>query len=1716
MTFTIDQKKQILSEIKQWKENDGENDIKISLCDEGILIKTQHGYDTMYEILINLPLRYPKKKNGFRCKEIKGGAIPLVSIQKIDFQFTNKNLSVSKVLMHISKYLRLEKSKNIHKHESKSVVYDHSAEFNEIWDSPETNDIIKNDTIITKKILDEYNRKIMSDVIQSNIHLKTKTIEIVKESNDGNSNKTDNKETNNTNKDYDVTSEEISNCESDVKSDVKFYLNSDEHSSSDSDGDRINSSNGESDKESDVNSDEKSDVNSDVNADEESDEKSDVNSDEKSDVNSDEKSDVNSDVNSDEKSDVNSDGESIIHLDVDSDRFSINHFDVEFINYPEINSDRESNKHRDVYSDIESINHPEINSDRESINYSDMNSDRDSSIGNNISIDKEFINETNINSGGYNNFGENITEIVFPNNISQKLDQEITKTDNSQNIIDITSLGLSGNITIPENDKEITDIIFSEKNNKVMGITIPYEEINVPKKNYEQIEIIIEPDQEITIHELENNKKLDNINESIQKINSEQTEFIVEPDQKINKNSEQIEITVEPKQKINKNMNILSSDQTIIEMDSNTGSKIVRTTIDFESNPKSDSNIEQNTTDTDSKLDQTTIDQNTTELESNPESDSKLDQTTIDQNTIELEFSPETDSMIEQNTIELESSPETDSTIEQNTTELEFSPETDSMIEQTTIDTIFEQSTVILDIEPKNDQCILNLDPNFEQTVDFSKSDSKFDSIDNLNTDQKTDISEFGSKTEIADQKTDISEFDSKTEIINQKTDISQACQNIDILKSVSKIEQLTVNKEYESGIEPIMNLPETENTLINSMCFPGIDQKVVTSTHELDQLVNILTQEINQDVNTLTHEFNQNVDTLTHKIDQNTDILTQNTDQNVDTLTHELDQSIAILTHELNQLVNISQELDENMNISIQELDQNVDTKISVQENNSYFFDNDMNNMFDLSGEFSLPSDFNPTDIELEDNNSNKLCNSDDDILEYYDDVNDNSDLLDEDYYNYSGSRSNLNISDDIDCLFNDDFEYLSNDDDLDCLSDDDLDCLSDENFDNDTDHESNYESDTENINESLKPFVQHVHDICGFYRKFHVNNVTLPKISESSKLVKHTQYIIHSQCEEILKIKNSLCVSISYEENLDSITLKLHRDFFDKSSDIYKHYTTLFPDQVVILFEFPEKYPKIPPMIKLMSGNLNINFMTNFKQLHIFKESYWNNSITIHMIIKCIKIFMEYYEITDIIYSNDLSTAMRAFGQVNGLDTSNINIGIEYYSDIITINDSNDDPKNKVNDPKNKVNDTGVGYGYVYNNNSNWKPSDQNTTETRSSEKIIESGKYLYLSIIRSLQNGNNILLDLIGSPYHEFMANFLEKNSVSYILDNLTMFNMLMNILRILPDSCIEFFEHKINDKSLIERMELLKYDLETYAKMKKSDGIDTHIITNYINLCNRIINIKENKISYDNIIDFESEYLDIEEIYVNTLKDESFKEDNSFPIVNDALGDKGNRCILKEILSIRNDIPVSFSSSIFYRYNPDNIKQHKFVITGPENTPYDSGYFLFTMDNCSDYPNRPPIVKTCTVGDKTFKFNPNLYTCGRICLSLLGTFSSNSETEKWNPNFSNMMQIMISIQSMIFVPDPYYNETGREPKRAGNDFHHISSKYNRNIEYYTIKWAMIDIIKNPPSGFENAVKSHFMIKKEYIKSICKEWTKKPNTHGCIAAQYEILCELLDSME
>ena len=85
-------------------------------------------------------------------------------------------------------------------------------------------------------------------------------------------------------------------------------------------------------------------------------------------------------------------------------------------------------------------------------------------------------------------------------------------------------------------------------------------------------------------------------------------------------------------------------------------------------------------------------------------------------------------------------------------------------------------------------------------------------------------------------------------------------------------------------------------------------------------------------------------------------------------------------------------------------------------------------------------------------------------------------------------------------------------------------------------------------------------------------------------------------------------------------------------------------------------------------------------------------------------------------------------------------------------------------------------------------------------------------------------------------------------------------------------------------------------------------------------------------------------------------------------------------------------------------------------------------------------------------------------------MIGTWPG-APSESWNEKLSTFRQVLLSIQSLIFVPQPYFNEPSYESTIGTPAGTSASKSYNQTIRNATIRWAMIDHLENPKKGFED---------------------------------------------
>ncbi|XP_054266939.1 ubiquitin-conjugating enzyme E2 Z-like [Macrosteles quadrilineatus] len=158
----------------------------------------------------------------------------------------------------------------------------------------------------------------------------------------------------------------------------------------------------------------------------------------------------------------------------------------------------------------------------------------------------------------------------------------------------------------------------------------------------------------------------------------------------------------------------------------------------------------------------------------------------------------------------------------------------------------------------------------------------------------------------------------------------------------------------------------------------------------------------------------------------------------------------------------------------------------------------------------------------------------------------------------------------------------------------------------------------------------------------------------------------------------------------------------------------------------------------------------------------------------------------------------------------------------------------------------------------------------------------------------------------------------------------------------------------------------------------------------------------------------------------------------------------RRIKRDITTILNDPPRGVTAVV----DEDDMNYLHCLIKGTENTPYDGGFFYFIVFFPPNYPFEPPKVKLMTTGGGTVRFNPNLYSSGKVCLSILGTWSGPG----WTPA-QNISSVLVTIQS-IMNENPLYNEPGYRQDKHPRE----ADKYNVYIQYVTFRVAVVGMLDN----------------------------------------------------
>lgn len=553
------------------------------------------------------------------------------------------------------------------------------------------------------------------------------------------------------------------------------------------------------------------------------------------------------------------------------------------------------------------------------------------------------------------------------------------------------------------------------------------------------------------------------------------------------------------------------------------------------------------------------------------------------------------------------------------------------------------------------------------------------------------------------------------------------------------------------------------------------------------------------------------------------------------------------------------------------------------------------------------------------------------------------------------------------------------------------------------------------------------------------------------------------------------------------------------------------------------PDLHPFYPPKLKIVEPNVKLNLAATISNLDILKLENWSPNITFECLFLNLANNLE--NIGEYICSDDelsvVEKDIMELALLNGEEFNQIKFEWNLKLSKYKLNDENSNDS--------KWWKSGVGYGTTGRNDWDLKEYIKNN----ENKNILKSNK-LDL-IVNNLKIKSNLNLQKLLTSGSRTVLTFIENNinhtSLLEINKSVELYKSILNAIPILF-SVLDNKEFKwkhtickgleiINDEisiiinssddadkiqyyvNFISVFDELKeeYKSLSYLVLKENDEKSTNFLFNdVISPMNKLNNNSQNPFdstqsNANDILSSPNRKAQYKKM-VNDQQQDIFNykvpESHRFinKIKNSKITKKSIVRISSEVSSLKTNLPNNWDTSVIFRTSSNNINLITFIITGPKDTPYHNGIFEFHGYLPEDYPSTEPKILLDTTGNGSVRFNPNLYNCGKVCLSLLGTWQGNG-AEKWNSSSSTLLQVIVSIQSLILVENPYFNEPGYEKNMHSNEGKRKSYNYTENIRIQTIKWAIIDKIKNPPQGFEEFTKNHFNLKKLEILDVIKDW-------------------------
>ena len=527
------------------------------------------------------------------------------------------------------------------------------------------------------------------------------------------------------------------------------------------------------------------------------------------------------------------------------------------------------------------------------------------------------------------------------------------------------------------------------------------------------------------------------------------------------------------------------------------------------------------------------------------------------------------------------------------------------------------------------------------------------------------------------------------------------------------------------------------------------------------------------------------------------------------------------------------------------------------------------------------------------------------------------------------------------------------------------------------------------------------------------------------------------------------------------------------------YKEFNPDFDNTIKLTIDMPKLYyPYAPPIITINEPKFDDVFLYSLATLDYFKQEYWNPSNTIENVIHNIIQIIELYGTVDkdSLSSININNHVIKLWSLLSLEVEHNKINIDFVK-LTTMTETNKNTTKMAS-----------GTGYSNSSSKDWDVKKYLSEKKNKTIDIINHLKEINTKLL-SCNNITNKMINKLVSilDYYLYDVNILE---ITNKIDEYSQIVIMLTYLQTF------YNQLHFKDRKLSTLVSSLIKTVNEYMKMIKNNDNEIK------DICNSILELK---------VDIETNQIVIQNDVYDCLKEKQFSacDFNKFSIIQEETKNSllNTKRILREFSSLQKSLPFNYETSIFFRYCEDSINKIKFLIIGPKDTPYQDGCYIFDMLLPTSYPLTNPRVNFLTTGKGTVRFNPNLYNNGKVCLSLLGTWQG----ETWNEN-STILQVLVSIQSLILIDHPYFNEPGYQSSYGTPSGMETSRKYNEEVQSNNIRWAIIDNILNPVPEFADIIKTHFSIKKNEIIKLAEKWE---TTNNKISSQIKLLNDALDKL-